>query len=49
LRSHNVDHDVIMIPNEIHDLARYASWMILLNATGVYLDRHVDKQSAPAP
>ena len=23
LRSHNIDHDVIMIPNEIHDLARY--------------------------
>jgi dipeptidyl aminopeptidase/acylaminoacyl peptidase len=22
LRSHNIDHDVIMIPNEIHDLAR---------------------------
>jgi dipeptidyl aminopeptidase/acylaminoacyl peptidase len=49
LRSHNVDHDVIMIPNEIHDMARYASWMILLNAAGVYLDRHLDKQSAPAP
>jgi hypothetical protein len=30
-------------------MARYASWMILLNATGVYLDRHLDKQSAPAP
>src|SRR4029077_6887763 len=27
LRSHHIDHDVIMIPNEIHDMARYASWM----------------------
>jgi dipeptidyl aminopeptidase/acylaminoacyl peptidase len=49
LRSHNVDHDVIMIPNEIHDLARYSSWMMLFNAADVYFDRHLDKWSAPAP
>jgi dipeptidyl aminopeptidase/acylaminoacyl peptidase len=49
LRSHNVDHDVIMIPNEIHDLARYSSWMMLFNAAYVYFDRHLDKWSAPAP
>ena len=49
LRSHNVDHDVIMIPNEIHDLARYSSWMMLFNAAYVYFDRHLDKRSAPAP
>src|SRR6266404_7404620 len=24
LGSHNIDHDVIMIPNEIHDMARYS-------------------------
>ncbi len=47
LRSHNIDHDVIMIPNEIHDLARYASWMMLFNAADVYFDRHLDKRSAP--
>jgi len=49
LRSHNIDHDVIMIPNEIHDLARYSSWMMLFNAADVYFDRQLKKQSAPAP
>ena len=44
LRSHNIDHDVIMIPNEIHDMARYSSWMILFNAADVYFDRHLDKR-----
>ncbi len=49
LRSHNIDHDVIMIPNEIHDLARYSSWMMLFNAAAVYFDRHLDQRSVPAP
>jgi hypothetical protein len=49
LRSRNIDHDVIMIPNEIHDMARYSSWMILFNAADVYFDRHLDKRNAPAP
>jgi dipeptidyl aminopeptidase/acylaminoacyl peptidase len=49
LRSRNIDHDVIMIPNEIHVLVRYSSWMTLFNATDVYLDRHLDKRSAPTP
>src|SRR5690242_10506282 len=49
LRSHNIDHDVIMMPNEIHDMARYSSWMLLFNAADVYFDRHLDKRSVPAP
>ena len=49
LRSHNIDHEVIMIPNEIHDMARYSSWMMLFNAADVYFDRHLDKRSAPTP
>ena len=49
LRSHNIDHDVIMIPNEIHDMSRYSSWMMLFNAADVYFDRHLGKRSAPAP
>ena len=49
LRSHNIEHDVIMIPNEIHDMARYSSWMMLFNAADVYFNRHLDKRSAPAP
>jgi dipeptidyl-peptidase 4 len=49
LRSHNIDHDVIMIPNEIHDMARYSSWMLLFNAADVYFDRQLNKRSAPSP
>ena len=49
LRSHNIDHDVIVIPNEIHVMARYSSWMMLFNAADVYFDRHLDKRSASAP
>jgi dipeptidyl aminopeptidase/acylaminoacyl peptidase len=49
LRSHNINHDVVMIPNEIHDMARYSSWMMLFNAADVYFDRHLDRRSAPAP
>jgi dipeptidyl aminopeptidase/acylaminoacyl peptidase len=49
LRSHNIEHDVIMIPNEIHDLARYSSWMMLFNAADVYFDRQLNKRSAPSP
>jgi Dipeptidyl aminopeptidases/acylaminoacyl-peptidases len=49
LRSHSIDHDVIMIPNEIHDMVHYSSWMRLFNAAAVYFDRHLDKPSAPAP
>src|SRR5580698_10283466 len=41
LRLHNVDHDEIMMPNEIHDLARYSSWMALFKATDAYLNRHL--------
>ncbi|HZZ94892.1 MAG TPA: prolyl oligopeptidase family serine peptidase [Usitatibacter sp.] len=49
LRSHNIDHEVIMIPNEIHDMARYSSWMMLFNAADVYFDRKLSKRSAPSP
>jgi dipeptidyl aminopeptidase/acylaminoacyl peptidase len=49
LRSHNIEHDVIMLPNEIHDLARYSSWMMLFNAADVYFDRHLNIRSARSP
>jgi dipeptidyl aminopeptidase/acylaminoacyl peptidase len=41
LRLHHVDHDEIMMPNEIHDLARYSSWIALFKATDAYLNRHL--------
>ena len=43
LRSHGVDHDVIMIPNEIHDMARYSSWMTLFDAAAAYFDRQLNR------
>ncbi|MEI9996738.1 MAG: prolyl oligopeptidase family serine peptidase [Rhizomicrobium sp.] len=41
LRSHNIAHDEIMIPNEIHDLARYGSWIALFRATDAYFQEHL--------
>ncbi|HYM41412.1 MAG TPA: prolyl oligopeptidase family serine peptidase [Steroidobacteraceae bacterium] len=49
LRSHNIDHEVVVIPNEIHDMARYSSWMTLFKAADAYFDRHLDKRGGPAP
>ena len=49
LRSHNIDHDVIMIPNEIHDMARYSSWMTLFNAADLYFDQQLNKRNTPSP
>ena len=48
LRSHNIDHDVIIIPNEIHDMARYSSWLMLFNAADVYFDRQLNKRGTPS-
>ncbi len=41
LRLHHIDHEVIIMPNEIHDLARYSSWMALFKATDAYLNRYL--------
>ncbi|HEY2780485.1 MAG TPA: prolyl oligopeptidase family serine peptidase [Steroidobacteraceae bacterium] len=41
LRLHRIDHEEIMIPNEIHDLAHYSSWIALFKATSDYLNRHL--------
>jgi dipeptidyl aminopeptidase/acylaminoacyl peptidase len=45
LRAHHVDHEVVVIPNEIHDLAHYSSWMSLFRAADGYLDRHLPSAS----
>jgi dipeptidyl aminopeptidase/acylaminoacyl peptidase len=41
LRLHHIDHDEIMMPNEIHDLAHYSNWIALFKATDAYLNRHL--------
>ena len=43
LRARNIEHAVLMIPNEIHDLARYSSWMLLFNAADEYFANHLDQ------
>jgi dipeptidyl aminopeptidase/acylaminoacyl peptidase len=45
LRAHGVEHETLIIPNEVHDLTRYASWLILFHATDDYLGRYLQ----PAP
>jgi dipeptidyl aminopeptidase/acylaminoacyl peptidase len=49
LRTHNIAHDEIIIPNEIHDLARYSSWMMLFNAADGYFEKHLEKLGASVP
>jgi dipeptidyl aminopeptidase/acylaminoacyl peptidase len=46
LRTHNIAHDEIIIPNEIHDLARYSSWMMFFSAADGYFERHLEKLGA---
>jgi dipeptidyl aminopeptidase/acylaminoacyl peptidase len=41
LRLHHIEHDEIILPNEIHDLTRYASWITLFKAADAYLMRHL--------
>lgn len=42
LQAHGVEHETILMPNEVHDLTRYASWMQLFDATDRYLRRYLE-------
>ena len=48
LRAHGVPHESILMPNEVHDLTRYASWLQLFNATDEYLSRYLEPTSPRA-
>ena len=41
LRAHNIPFEQILMPNEVHDLTRYSSWLDLFTATDAYLDRYL--------
>jgi dipeptidyl aminopeptidase/acylaminoacyl peptidase len=41
LRAHGVENETLIIPNEVHDLTRYASWLTLFHATDEYLGRYL--------
>jgi dipeptidyl aminopeptidase/acylaminoacyl peptidase len=45
LRIHRIEHDELILPNEIHDLARYASWMQFFQAADRYFDEHLAKRT----
>jgi dipeptidyl aminopeptidase/acylaminoacyl peptidase len=49
LRAHHIAHDEIIIPNEIHDLARYSSWIMLFTAADAYFEQHLEKAGATGP
>jgi dipeptidyl aminopeptidase/acylaminoacyl peptidase len=39
LRKHGVPFEQIVIPDEIHDLLLYRSWLMLFHATDEFFDR----------
>lgn len=41
LRAHHVEYEQLVLPNEMHDLTRYASWMSFFQATDGFFDRHL--------
>lgn len=49
LRSHDIEPDEIMLPDEVHDLTRYASWMLFFNALDACFDQHLDKLQVKSP
>jgi dipeptidyl aminopeptidase/acylaminoacyl peptidase len=49
LRSHRIEHDELILPNEIHDLARYASWLQFFRAADLYFDEHLAKRATAKP
>jgi dipeptidyl aminopeptidase/acylaminoacyl peptidase len=41
LREHKVPHELIIIPNEIHDLLLHRSWLSYFHAQSDFLDKHL--------
>jgi dipeptidyl aminopeptidase/acylaminoacyl peptidase len=41
LRAHHVEYEQLVLPNEMHDLTRYASWMSFFQATDGFFQRHL--------
>lgn len=41
LRARNVDSEQLVLPNEMHDLTRYASWMSFFTAADRFLGKHL--------
>lgn len=48
LRAHHIDHEQLVFPNEVHNLARYASWISFFQASDAYFARHLLSQLTDA-
>ncbi|MEP6549291.1 MAG: prolyl oligopeptidase family serine peptidase [Gammaproteobacteria bacterium] len=48
LRRHGIPFEQIVIPDEIHDLLLYRSWIMLFHATDDFFDRKLYNLSSPA-
>jgi pimeloyl-ACP methyl ester carboxylesterase len=44
LRRRHVEHETLIIPNEIHDLMLHSSWLTLFHATDDYFGRKLDNR-----
>jgi dipeptidyl aminopeptidase/acylaminoacyl peptidase len=44
LRQRHIEHDTLIIPNEIHDLILHSSWLTLFHATDEYFARKLDNR-----
>lgn len=49
LRARHVDHDELVLPNEIHNLARYASWMEFFHTADGYFEQHLERRAMVKP
>jgi dipeptidyl aminopeptidase/acylaminoacyl peptidase len=49
LRQRHVEHDTLIIPNEIHDLILHSSWMTLFTAADDYFARKLDHRTVATP
>jgi dipeptidyl aminopeptidase/acylaminoacyl peptidase len=44
LRQRHVEHETVIIPNEIHDLILHSSWITLFSAADEYFARKLDNR-----
>ena len=48
LRQHHVEFQQLVLPDEVHDLLRAASWLTLFEAVDAFFDRHLNG-AGPSP
>jgi dipeptidyl aminopeptidase/acylaminoacyl peptidase len=48
LRTHDIDHEELILPNEIHNLSRYDSWMAFFHAADRFFAGHLQAHAAGA-